>query len=114
VPSTIPEGKELSKVYDGNTDVPASVLAVIGNSQSDYFTFSGVMEGDTVSLKNTFNGTFDNRNVKSDLFPGAEKITITSLEVDNPNYILNNKSFDIPAEITPKGVTVKVNDSSYE
>ncbi|MCQ2555312.1 MAG: InlB B-repeat-containing protein, partial [Clostridia bacterium] len=52
VPSTIPEGKGLSKVYDGNTDVPSSVLAVIGNSQSDYFTLSGVMEGDTVSLKN--------------------------------------------------------------
>lgn len=106
---SVPAGKGLSKSYDKTIDVSDELKDKIKlNDSNAYFTFDGIEGGDEVSLT-TFDAIFDDSNVKSETVTGATKITISNIEISNPNYsIASDATLDIPASITPVGLTLTV------
>jgi hypothetical protein len=59
----------VTKVYDGNTD---ATLAPVN------FTVAGVIDGDTVTLNNPINGSYDTPNVGS-----GKTITVNGIAIDS-------------------------------
>lgn len=106
---SVPAEKALSKSYDKTKDVNDALKDKIKRNDSNaYFTFKDVEGGDEVSLT-SFDAIFDDSNVKSETVAGATKITISNIKINNPNYsIASGATLDIPASITPVGLTLTV------
>lgn len=102
VTAKVKEGTKLTKVYDGTNEVLSSQLEAIPG----VVEFEGVAEADQATFgfaaENPFEAEYNDAHVEA-----ADKIVLTNMAINNDNYELVSTTLDIPAEITPKALTIK-------
>lgn len=102
---------DLAKTYDGTTAITAAVKAKIMGDQESYVNYTGVYGADNVSIT-AFNAAYDNKNVKSGIYEGAQKLILSNITIDNANYVLANSSIELKASIEPKELTITAKNKS--
>ncbi|MCR5671737.1 MAG: InlB B-repeat-containing protein, partial [Butyrivibrio sp.] len=127
--SGIDSASPITKVYDGNTSVAGTDLnTILGAADShDYYEFtavpgesaSGVMTADASSLViSSADAVYNNKNVavtEGGVTVGATKVNLTECVLGGSavsNYELVNSTFDVPGAITPRDITVKINNQT--
>lgn len=108
------ESSSVTKVYDGTLTAPADQI-----SEADYVfdkvendALSGIVNGDALALSN-FEAAYNTKNVSSaKKADPATKVTVSSMVLSNPNYMLSNRSFEIDRNvtITPKELDITAAD----
>nr|MCR4901540.1 hypothetical protein [Butyrivibrio sp.] len=117
----------ISKVYDGTTSVDSDSKDTIkgSNTSHPYYEFTTV-DGETISgvrsedaaklVLSSFDAVYNSENVavtENNLIVGATKVNITNAVLGGDkasDYELVNTSFNVPGDITPKDLTVKINN----